>query len=52
MNGEFALLFLSLVGYIAYTVIAAYLICLIYIAKKQMKEEKNIKTLEDRVNGE
>lgn len=52
MNGEFVLLFLSYVGYIAYTVIAAYLVCLIYIGRKQINEEKNIKVSEEKLNGE
>lgn len=50
--GEFAILFLSYLLMIGYTVIAACLGLLIYIGRKQMREEKNIKGQEDKVNGE
>lgn len=52
MNGEFALLFLSYVGFIAYTVIAAYLGFLIYIGRKQIKEEKEFEIKGYGDNGE
>lgn len=52
MNEKFVLLFLSYVGFIAYTVIAAYLICLIYIGRKQIKEEKELEIKGYGDNGE